>query len=391
VRNIGVVTTSRSDYGICAPILRRLQAAEDVKLMLFVAGMHLSPEYGQTVRLIEEDGFEITDRIELLISGDSPTAAAKSVGLGTIGFAQTFSRIKPDVLVVVGDRFELLSVVIAALPYKIPLAHLHGGEASEGAFDDSIRHAITKMSHLHFVSNDQAAQRVRQMGEDPSKVYVTGAPGIDNLNDIPMLNAEQIRDQLGLDLQLPFLLVCYHPVTLYGEDTKSQLLELCAALREFDLDMVITYPNADPQNRAIIELLQSFTRERSNSWLIENLGTQVYFSLMRLASAMVGNSSSGLIEAPSFRLPVVNIGERQRGRLRAANVIDVSCRQTEIATALQRAISESFREGLRDLQNPYGDGKASQRIVHVLRTVDLGSQLVVKRFHMLEPSLTVGQ
>lgn len=381
MRTIGVVTVGRSDYGLYRPVLSRIKEDPDLALHLIAAGMHLCPEFGYTARAIEEDGFEIADRVEMLLSSDTPAGVAKSIGLGTIGFAEAYSRFRPDILLVLGDRFEMLAAVAAALPFKLPVAHIHGGESTEGAMDEAIRHAITKMSHLHFVAAEVYAQRLRQMGEEAWRVMVSGAPGLDNLREFQPLGLRELEEQLGLNLNPAPLLVTYHPVTLEYEQTEAQMRELLAALAEADQNIVFTYPNADTHGRLIIRMIQEFAaRDKGRSRVAVNLGTRAYFSLMQRAAAMVGNSSSGIIEAASFELPVVNVGARQEGRLRGQNVIDVGNSRGEIAAGIRKAVSPEFRAGLAGLRNPYGDGRAAERIVVRLSQVDLGQELIQKRF-----------
>lgn len=381
MRTIGVVTVGRSDYGIYFPILQRIQEDPDLHLHLIVSGMHLAPEFGLTVKAIEHDGFDIAERIAMLVSSDSPEGVAKSIGLGTIGFAQAYARFRPDILVVLGDRFEMYAAVVAALPFKIPLAHLHGGESTEGAIDEAIRHAITKMSHLHFVATDVYAQRVIQMGEEPWRVMVSGAPGLDNVQRIPLLSRHELETRYGLKVESPFLLVTYHPVTLEYEQTGMQTRELLSALAEVDLPIIFTYPNADTNNHIIQRMVREFVSEHRRVQITANLGTRGYFSVMQYASAMVGNSSSGIIEAASFKLPVVNIGIRQRGRLRGKNVIDTDYDRELIVTAIGTAISSEFHASLVDLVNPYGDGHAAERIIQKLKRVSLNRDLLQKHFH----------
>ena len=384
MRTIGVVTVARSDYGIYLPVLRRIQEDPDLRLYLIVAGMHLSPEFGSTVQTIEQDGFQINERIEMLLSSDTPEGIAKSVGLGVIGFAQAYARFRPDILLVLGDRFEMLSAVVAALPFKIPVAHIHGGESTEGAIDESIRHSITKMSHLHFVSTEFYARRLIQMGEEPWRVVVSGAPSLDNLREMRLLSRQELEEIYGLNLVDPVLLVTYHPVTLEYEHTRMHMNELLAALEEVNCSVVFTYPNADTQSRLIIDMIHDFTRRHENVQMAVSLGMEAYFSLMSCAAAMVGNSSSGIIEAASFELPVVNIGNRQRGRVRGKNVIDVGYSRNEIVSGIVKAISPDFRASLKNLINPYGDAHAAEKIVGVLKQVSLDEKLVLKRFYDTE-------
>jgi len=381
VRTIGVVTVSRSDYGIYLPILRKVQADPELRLHLIVAGTHLSPEFGLTVKAIEADGFEIAERVEMLLSSDTPEGIVKSMGLGLIGFAQSYARFRPDILLVLGDRFEMHAAALAALPFRIPVAHIHGGEITQGATDDALRHSITKLSHLHFVATEEYARRVMQMGEEPWRVIVSGAPGLDNLKSVQYLSRQELEALLGLRLDRDPLLVTYHPVTLEYERTEWQVSELLNALEAFDKPMIFTLPNADVSGRVILGMLESFVKRKPTARLVENLGTQGYFSVMAVAAVMVGNSSSGIVEAPSFKLPVVNIGTRQQGRIREKNVLDVGYSHAEIRAAIAKAVSPDFRAGLKGLINPYGDGHAVERIVRKLKEMKPGDELLVKGFY----------
>jgi UDP-hydrolysing UDP-N-acetyl-D-glucosamine 2-epimerase len=381
MRTIGVVTVSRSDYGYYLPVLRRIQQDPDLRLYLIVAGMHLSPDFGLTAQAIEQDGIEISERIEMLLSSDTPEGIAKSIGLGIIGFAQAYARFCPDILLLLGDRFEMLSAVVASLPFKIPVAHIHGGESTEGLIDEPIRHSITKMSHLHFTSTAFYAQRVIRMGEEPWRVVVSGAPSLDNLHQIQLLGREELEKMYNLDLGGLTLLVTFHPVTLEYEQSEMQMRELLRSLEKTDMKIVFTFPNADTFGRRLIEMIKQFAVRYRNAGVVANLGTQSYLSLMKHVSAMVGNSSSGIIEAASFKLPVVNIGNRQRGRLHGNNVIDVDCNSTEILAGIKKAVSSEFRSRIADMVNPYGDGHAAERIVDRLKQVRLDDKLLMKRFY----------
>jgi UDP-hydrolysing UDP-N-acetyl-D-glucosamine 2-epimerase len=380
-RRIGVVTVSRSDYGHLRPVLGAIRRAPDLELVLFVASMHLAPEFGSTAREIEADGFPIAERIPMLGPGDSPEAVAASTGRGVDGFAHAFARQRPDLLVVLGDRFEMLAAAVAALPFALPVAHIHGGEVSEGAMDNQIRHAITKLAHVHFASAEVHAHRIAQMGEEAWRIHAVGGPGLDRITTVEPLSREALARELDMPANGPWLLVTFHPVTLECRDTASHMDELLAALEKTDGTLVITYPNADTSGRLIIERLEEFvTRHPGRCRLSRNLGDRVYLSLLRHADMMIGNSSSGLIEAPSFGLPVVNIGARQRGRLRGANVIDVEPERGEILRGIDAAQTAAFRARARGAANLYGDGHAAPRIVEVLRTVPLDARLVQKRF-----------
>jgi len=384
MRAIGVITGSRSDYGLLVPLLREIVADPAFALSLLVTGMHLSPEFGLTVTNIEADGFAVEDRVEILLSSDTPAAIATSMGLGTIGFAQVYARRRPDVLVVLGDRFEVHAAALAALPFKIPVAHLHGGESTEGAFDDALRHSITKLSHLHFVATEEYGRRLIRMGEEPWRVTVSGALGLDNLRAVKLLERDELETRIGLSLERPPILVTFHPVTLEYEQTDRHVGELLAALRGFELPIVFTMPNADTNGRVITKRVREFATTHAGARLVDNLGTQSYFSLMAQAAVMVGNSSSGIIEAMSFQLPVVNVGIRQAGRIRPENVLDVGCAQEEIVAGLRKALAPETKERLKGRANPYGDGHAAGRIVARLKDVPLDSRLVQKRVAVTE-------
>jgi UDP-hydrolysing UDP-N-acetyl-D-glucosamine 2-epimerase len=378
-RAIAVVTVARSDWGHLRPVLGELRVAHDVRLLLFVGGIHLAEAFGRTVDAIEAEGWPIAERVEMLEPSDAPEAIATSIGRGVVGFARAYARHRPDLVVVLGDRFEMLSAATAALPFVLPVAHLHGGEVTEGAIDNQIRHAITKCAHLHFVSAEPHARRVAAMGEEPWRIHLVGAPGLDRVRMTPLLSRAELARRLALDADDRWLLVTYHPATLEYRDTGRHVDELLAALEKVDATLVVTYPNADTAGRTVIARLEEFAGRHARVRLARNLGDDVYLSMLRHAHAMVGNSSSGLIEAPSFELPVVNVGARQAGRLRAANVVDVRPERDEILAGLEAALAPGFRAGLRGLANPYGDGRAAERIARVLRTVELSPALTRKR------------
>lgn len=380
-RSIGVVTTARSDYGIYLPILRRIEQEPGLDLQLFVGGTHLSPAHGMTVRDIERDGFPIAERIELLISSSSAEGIATSMGLGMIGFARAFARSRPDVLLVLGDRFEMFAAAAAAAPLRIPVAHVHGGESSTGALDEAFRHAITKLSHLHFASTETYANRIVQMGESPWRVLVSGAPALDGLRELTPPDRAAFEHTYRVTMTPAPLLVTYHPVTLELDDLDAQLDALFGALEEAGLPVVFTDANADEGGDAIRARVDEFARRVPNVYRVGNFGRGGYFDAMRLSSAMVGNSSSGIIEAASFGLPVVNIGTRQDGRLRGDNVIDVGHERTAIAGAIRTATSGVFRERMRSGKNPYDSGGAAPLIVDRLKSVALDGTLLRKAFH----------
>jgi UDP-hydrolysing UDP-N-acetyl-D-glucosamine 2-epimerase len=381
MRTISTVSVGRSDYSIYLPILRQIKASKELRLHLVVAGAHLSEKFGMTVRAIEADGFGIGDRIKMVPPSDTPEGVARAMSEGLVQFARSFERRRPDLLLVLGDRFEMHAAVSAAAPFGIPVAHIHGGESTEGAMDELFRHAITKMSHLHFVATDAYRDRIVRMGEEPWRVTVSGAPALDNLREMDLLDVAEIEKAIGLPLKPPPLLVTFHPVTLEPDETTHQVRELLAALDGVNRPIVFTFPNADPGHEAVIAALRDFVRAHPRARLVTSLGTRLYFSLMARAAAMVGNSSSGIIEAASFRLPVVNVGNRQRGRVHGRNVVDADCTRDAIAKALRQVLRAPFRTGLSGLVNPYGDGRAAERIVKVLAAVPLDRRLIEKKFH----------
>jgi len=386
VRTIGVVTVGRSDAGIYRPVLRAIQRSAELDLTLIVAGMHLAPEFGETWRELEAAGFAVDERIECTMASDSAEGTAKSIGLGVIAFGQLFGRSRPDILMLLGDRFEMLAAAAAALPFAMPIAHLHGGETSQGALDEAVRHSITKMSHLHFVATPLYRDRVVQLGEEPWRVTVSGAPSLDNLRELDLCTRDRLEAIVGLPLNRPTLLATFHPVTLEYGNARAQCAEFLAALEDLGLQVVLTYPNADAEGRLIIRAIEAFAARHAWATAIANLGVDAYFGLLRHAAAVVGNSSSGIIEAASFGVPVVNVGHRQRGRLRAPNVIDVDCERTAIREAVREALAPAFRRRLAGLVNPYGDGRAAARIVEVLTRTPLDQRLIMKRFHDLPAS-----
>ena len=382
MRKIAVVTGTRAEYGLLYWIIKSIHEAPDLELQLIVTGMHLSHEFGLTVREIEKDGFPIVERVEMLLSSDTESAIATSMGIGMIGFAKVYERIKSDILLVLGDRFEILSAVTSAIPFRIPVAHIAGGEVTEGAMDELFRHSITKMSHIHFPSTSKYVARIMQMGEIPENIFCFGAPGLDNVIKLNLLDKQQLGQELNLSHEKKWGIVTYHPVTLEKDSAKTQIDELLGGLDNFnDIYWIITFPNADMESRVIIESIEEYVKENPEKTnLFNSLGQLKYLSILKNATLMVGNSSSGLVEAPSFELPVVNIGDRQKGRIRAVNVIDVPvCKQNEIEIAINKALSKDFRESLKGLRNPYGVGNASEKIVAILRNVSL-SDLSKKQF-----------
>lgn len=381
-RRIAVVTTSRADYSHLYWPLKLLQAHPDVDLKLIVMASHLSPEFGMTVSEIERDGFAIAARIESLLSSDSDVGMAKSIGVAVLSLADALGAMRPDVLLLIADRYEMLAPAAVALSLRIPIAHIEGGEISEGAIDDAVRNALTKMSHIHFTSTEEAQARVIAMGEEPWRVHRAGAPSLDHLRRSRLPTREEVETRCGVDFRTPALLVAYHPVTL-EHDTTVEAEALFTALEQIaangDAQILFCYPNADAGSRRLIERTRRFLEEHPRGKVFVNLDAVTYWSLLRQVEVMIGNSSSGIMETASFALPTVNVGLRQKGRERARNVLDAEANAEAIVTRVAEARSAAFRQSLAGMTNPYGDGHAAERILEVLTTVPLGPQLLIKR------------
>lgn len=383
MRKVAVITGSRADFGLLRPILREIIRRDNLELLLCVTGMHLIPEFGLTVQEIEAEGFSIAECVDVLLSSDSPAGIAKAMGLGTLGFAQTYERLSPDLILLIGDRSEMHAAAVAAIPFNIPLVHIHGGELTEGAIDESFRHSLTKMSHLHFTSTEEYRKRVEQMGEEPWRVEVSGAPSLDNLAGINILTREEFERRFDINLSVPFLLVTFHSTTLEMGQAASQTEELLAAISLSGQFTLFTLANADVGGKVINTMIRKYVESSPSARIIENLGTQGYFSAMSLAAAMVGNSSSGIIEAASFGLPVVNVGTRQDGRMRGANVLQVDCNRIDIVNGINQVISPEFRARITNIKNCYGTGNAARCIVDRIVSEPLNARLLRKKFYQL--------
>ena len=377
-RKIAVVTTSRADYSHLYWPLRDLAVHPSVDLRLIVMGSHLSPEFGSTVQEIENDGFKIDARIECLLSSDTDVGMAKTIGLATLTLADHLGATRPDLLLLIADRYEMLAPASVALALRIPIAHIEGGEISQGAIDDAVRNALTKMAHVHFTSTETARQRVIAMGEEPWRVHRAGAPSLDHLRRGPLLTRSEIEEQLQLDLSLPTILVAYHPVTI-ARDTVREADALFAALEKTDAQLLFCFPNADAGSRELQQRTRTFVAQRTSGRIFTNLDPRTYWSLLAQVDLLVGNSSSGIMESASFALPTVNVGMRQQGRERARNVIDVDPDERNILRGIEQARAPEFRAGLAGMENPYGNGNASETIVRVLTTVPLSEQLLIKQ------------
>jgi UDP-N-acetylglucosamine 2-epimerase (non-hydrolysing)/GDP/UDP-N,N'-diacetylbacillosamine 2-epimerase (hydrolysing) len=374
-RRIGVVTTSRADYSHLYWPLRELAAHPAVELGVFVLGPHLSPEFGLTIQEVERDGFPIKARIECLLSSDTDTGMAKTIGLAILGLADALTAWRPDLLLLIADRYEMLAPASTALALRIPVAHIEGGEVSQGAIDDQVRNALTKLAHIHFASTETARRRVVSMGEEPWRVHRAGAPSLDHLRRSTLLGRAALEARLGLTLSPPTLAAAWHPVTIL-RDTNAEADAFFAALAQAPGQLIFVYPNADAGGHALIECTKALAATRANTHIFVNLDAVTYWSLLSQADALIGNSSSGIMEAASFALPVVNVGMRQQGRERARNIIDVDAEATAIRAAIERALSPEFRKSLAGMENPYGDGTAAVTIARILTTAPLDRLLV---------------
>ena len=386
LRKICVVTGTRAEYGLLRWVMQGIQQSELLELQLIVTGMHLSPEFGLTVKDIEADGFCIDRKVEMLLSSDTPVGITKSMGVAMIGFADTINELKPDLLLVLGDRYEIFTAAAAAMIARIPIAHLHGGESTEGLIDESIRHSITKMSHLHFVAADEYRQRVIQLGEVPGNVYNVGGLGIDNILRLKLLSRSELEKSLDFSLAKRNLLITFHPVTLEHRTSSDQMDDLLKALEELnDVGLIFTMPNADTDGRILFKQINKFCQSHPLARAYTSLGQLRYLSCIKHVDGVVGNSSSGLAEVPSFQKGTINIGDRQRGRLQAESVIACPADYTSIKQSLERLFSPSFLKTLPNVRSPYGNGGASAAIVKTLEQRSYGN-LLKKHFFDLYQS-----
>lgn len=369
MRKICVVTGTRAEYGLLYWLMKQIEAAVDMQLQLIVTGMHLSPEFGLTYKQIEQDGFSIDRKVEMLLSSDSDVAITKSMGVAMIGFADAYAELQPDLVVLLGDRFEIFTAASAATVAKLPVAHLHGGETTEGAFDESFRHSITKMSHLHFTTTESYRRRVIQLGEDPKRVFNVGAPGIDNIQRLTLLSREQFEESIDFCLGLHNLLITFHPVTLEHSTAENQFAQLLLALDDLhDTHLIFTKANADTNGRVINEMIDTYVIENAEKAVAHtSLGQLRYLSALQYVDGVVGNSSSGLLEAPSFKIGTINIGDRQRGRIKAESVIDCEPNREDISQGLDILYKQSFQKLLKSVENPHGKGGVAEKIVTELR------------------------
>ncbi|HLB43543.1 MAG TPA: UDP-N-acetylglucosamine 2-epimerase [Gammaproteobacteria bacterium] len=385
---MAVVTGTRAEYGLLYWLMKEIQNDPDIQLQLIVTGMHLSPEFGLTYQLIEADGFKIDAKVEMLLSTDSAAGITKSVGLGMIGFADALQRLSPDILILLGDRFELLAAAQAALIQKIPLAHIHGGELSEGAIDDAIRHSITKMSHLHFVAAEIYQKRVIQLGEHPERVFNVGAPGLERIAKLKLLAQSELEKKINFQLGTQNFLVTYHPETIHSNENKSALIALFCALDHFpQAKLIFTKANADEMGRLInLEIDQYILKRNQRAISYVTLGDINYLSLLQFVDVVIGNSSSGLIEVPYFHKPTVNIGNRQLNRLRASSVINCQAKKNAIITAIERALSAEFQMTLKNMTSPYKQDNTANKIKNILKKTNL-KKIIHKHFYDIQINL----
>lgn len=381
MKRIGIMTGTRAEYGLLKSLMQEINKDNDLELYLIVSGMHLSPEFGMTYKEIEEDGFEINAKVEMLLSSDSPAGISKSIGLGVIGFADEFQRADLDMLILLGDRYEALSAAISAMVMRIPIAHLHGGELTEGAIDEGIRHSITKMSYLHFTSTEQYRNRVIQLGENPERVFYVGALGVENIKKINLMTKEELEKSIHFEIDENTVVVTYHPVTLENNTVAEQFLNLLKVLdRNPKIRMIFTKANADTNGRIVNELIDKYAAQNSErACAFMSLGQKRYLSALKYCRIVIGNSSSGIIEAPSFGKPIINIGDRQKGRICADSVINCGYTQQEIQQAMETALTEEFENKARNCRNPYEKENTAANIISVIKDYLLNDKIKLKK------------
>lgn len=386
MKKICFFTGTRAEYGLLKPLMDEVVKDDSLRLQLLVTGMHLSPEFGLTYKLIENDGFIIDEKVEMLLSSDTATGISKSMGMGLIGFADALTRLAPDSAVILGDRFEAMAMACACINARIPIAHIHGGETTIGAVDEAFRHSITKMSHLHFTSTEEYRTRVIQLGEHPDRVFDVGAIGLENICNLPLLSKEEVAQDIGFELDAPYFLVTFHPVTLEQATAEKQFRNLLSALdNQDDAKIIFTKANADTDGRIINQMINNYVSDNPEKAIaFTSMGQLRYLSAMKYAGAVVGNSSSGIIEAPSFKVPTVNIGDRQKGRVRAKSVICCEPEKKQISSALQNALSKDFVDSIQEMKNPYEKPGTARSILNVLKEADL-QNIIKKKFYDLNP------
>lgn len=380
MKKIVILTATRAEYGLLKPIMKRLLEDPYYDTRIAVTGMHLSPEFGMTVREIISDNLPVDKKIEIVLSSDTPVALSKSMGLALISFSEYFEECRPDAVMVLGDRYETLAVCCAAMNARIPIFHLYGGETTEGAIDEAIRHSLTKMSYLHFTSTEVYRKRVIQMGEHPNRVFNVGAMGVENALNTPCMSVSELEESIGFTLGEKYAVGTFHPVTLEKATAGKQVEELFAAMdKHKEIRYLFTGANSDTDGRSINQMLENYAKYNDNFCLVDSLGMRRYLSALKNALFVIGNSSSGLVEAPSFKIPTINIGDRQRGRISGKTVISCEPEQHAIGEALCKAIDTSFREEIRKTENPYGDGHTSERITEIMKDFFVNDRIDIKK------------
>ena len=385
MRKICVYTSTRAEYGLLKGVLQQINLAPSLQLQILASGMHLSPEFGMTIQEIRDDGFEPDESIEILLTSDTPSAICKSMGLAMIGYGDAIMRLKPDMMVVLGDRFETFCVAAAAQVCRVPIAHIHGGETTEGAVDEAFRHSITKMSHLHFASCEPYRQRIIQLGEDPDRVFNVGALGVENIRKISLWDRRSLATSIGLNLEKPYFLVTFHPVTLEKNTSEGQFQALLDTLDAFpEYNVIFTKANADTDGRVINQMIEGYAAKRPDRCIaVTSLGVLRYLSTMKYASAVIGNSSSGIAEAPSFKIPTINIGDRQKGRIMVASILNCDPSASSIKAAILKSTTQEFQRVLQDVKNPYEQPNTAQRIVSEIEKVKVAGLLKKKFYNIM--------
>ena len=386
-RKICIITGTRAEYGLLYWLLKEIEADKELELQLIATGMHLSPEFGLTYKEIEKE-FSVNKKIEMLLSSDTAIGISKSMGLAQISFAESYDELKPDIVIVLGDRYEIFSATSAAMIARIPIAHIHGGEKTEGLIDEPIRHSITKMSHLHFTATNEYKNRVIQLGENPNRVFNVGGMGIENIKRLKLLSKEEFEKSIEFKLNIKNILVTFHPVTLENSTAKEQFQQLLDAIDELeDTNIIFTKANSDTDGRVINQMIDEYVTKNSHKSIVfTSLGQLRYLSALQYVDAVVGNSSSGLAETPSFKIGTINIGDRQKGRIKASSVIDCEPNKDSVLKSFEKLYSKEFQETLKTTINPYGNGCVSKKIVEILKSVDLGN-ILKKSFYDLKVEL----
>lgn len=380
MKKLVIVTATRAEYGLLSFIIKKFQKEVNIDLRIAVTGSHLSPEFGMTIKEIIADEIKIDKQIEILMSSDTAVGISKSMGLALISFSEYFAESKPDAVMLLGDRYETLAVACAAMNERIPIIHLYGGEATEGAIDEAIRNAITKMSYLHFTSTEDYRNRVIQMGESPDRVFCVGAMGVENIKNVKFLSKTDLENRIGISLGDNYAVLTFHPVTLEDNTAEEQVMELLNAIIKYpQLTFLCTKANADENGRIINERIEEYTHEYPNIFLVDSLGMQGYLSAVKYAQFVIGNSSSGIVEAPSFKIPTINIGDRQLGRIQAKSIINCNAKEKEIIAAIDYSMSNEFRTKLKNTVNPYGDGNTSSKIVNITKEFLINKKMEIKK------------